>query len=175
MNGRNRGRLFDGAAFGSRINTDATDLYGFNGLMRILYNGAMTTKKIGKLLYEDESYKIRGACFQVYNALGGGIKEKIIERALSAELRKQGMEVGHQVRINLSYLGEKIGTYIPDLVVNEKIMIELKSKPFISQEDYKQFWGYLKGSSYELGFLIAFTPRKLVIKRFIHTTKKSSV
>ena len=134
----------------------------------------MAIKKTGKLLYEEESYKIRGACFQVYNTLGGGIKEKILERALSAELRKQGMEVGHQVRIILSYLGEKIGTYIPDLVVNEKIMIELKSKPFISQEDYKQFWGYLKGSPYELGFLIAFTPRKLVIKRFIYTPKDTT-
>ena len=131
----------------------------------------MQKKEPSKLLYEEESYKVRGACFQVYNALGGGIKEKIIERALSAELRKQSMEVGHQVRIILSYLGVKIGTYIPDLVVNEKIMIELKSKPFISQEDYKQFWGYLKGSPYELGFLIGFTPRKLIIKRFIHTPK----
>ena len=81
------------------------------------------------------------------------------------------MRVGHQVRVSMSYLGEKIGTYIPDLVVNDKIMIELKSKPFISQEDYKQFWGYLKGSPYELGFLVGFTPRKLLIKRFIYTAK----
>lgn len=131
----------------------------------------MAQEQSGKLLFEKESYEIRGACFQVYNTLGGGIKEKIIERALSIELRKRGMEVGRQMRIEMSYQGEKIGTYIPDLVVNEKIMIELKSKPFISQEDYKQFWGYLKGSPYELGFLIGFTPRELVIKRFIHTPK----
>jgi GxxExxY protein len=135
----------------------------------------MDATKTGKLLYAEESYKIRGACFQVYNTLGGGIKEKIIERALSAELKKQGMGVGHQVRISLSYLGEKIGTYIPDLVINDKIMIELKSKPFLTSEDEKQFWGYLKGSPYELGFLVAFTPRKLIIKRFIYTPKKSSV
>lgn len=83
----------------------------------------MPQKKTGKLLYEEESYKIRGACFQAYNTLGGGIKEKIIERALSLELQKHGMRVGHQIRINLSYLGEKIGIYIPDLIVNEKIMI----------------------------------------------------
>ena len=131
----------------------------------------MTIKKTGKLLYEDDSYKIRGACFRVYNTLGGGIKEKIIERALGKELKNQGMDIGHQVRIPMSYLGEKIGTYIPDLVVNDRIMIELKSKPFITSEDEKQFWGYLKGSSYQLGFLIAFTPRKLIIKRFIHTSK----
>jgi GxxExxY protein len=132
----------------------------------------MPKKKVADFLYEGESYKIRGACFQVYNTLGGGIKEKIIERALSVELKKQGMGVGHQVRVPMSYQGETIGMYIPDLVVDNKIMIELKSKPFLTSEDEKQFWGYLKGSPYELGFLVAFTPQKLVIKRFVHTTKK---
>lgn len=73
----------------------------------------------------------------------------------------------------MSYHGEKIGTYIPDLVVNGKIMIELKSKPFLTSEDEKQFWGYLKGSPYQLGFLVAFTPRQLIIKRFAHTKKSA--
>src|SRR3989338_9893290 len=118
----------------------------------------MQKKKVEDFLYEKESYKIRGACFRVYNALGGGIKENIIERALVKELQVQGMELGQQVRVQMSYRGEKIGTYIPDLVVNEKIMIELKSKPFFTGEDVKQFWGYLKGSSYQLGFLINFGP-----------------
>jgi len=131
----------------------------------------MPKKKVEDFLYEGESYKIRGACFQVYNTLGGGIKEKIIERAISVELKKQGMGVGHQIRIGMSYQGEKIGTYIPDLVVDNKIMIELKSKPFLTSEDEKQFWGYLKGSPYQLGFLVAFTPRQLIIKRFAHTKK----
>ena len=131
----------------------------------------MPKKKVEDFLYEDESYKIRGACFQVYNTLGGGIKEKIIERALSAELRKQGMGEGHQFRVEMSYLGEKIGVYIPDLVIDNKIMIELKSKPFLTSEDEKQFWGYLKGSPYKLGFLINFGPQKLTIKRLAHSRK----
>ncbi|MBI2123911.1 MAG: GxxExxY protein [Candidatus Wildermuthbacteria bacterium] len=131
----------------------------------------MLKKKVEDFLYEEESYKIRGACFQVYNTLGGGIKEKIIERALSAELKGQGMEVGHQVRVPMSYRGEGIGIYIPDLVVNGKIMIELKSKPFVTSEDEKQFWGYLKGSPYKLGFLINFGPQKLTIKRLAHSDK----
>lgn len=138
----------------------------------MLYNTAMLKKKVDDFLHEDESYQIRGACFQVYNTLGGGIKEKIIERALGKELKERDMEVGHQIRIEMSYRGEKIGTYIPDLVVNNKIMIELKSKPLITQEDYKQFWGYLKGSPYQLGFLIGFTPRRLIMKRFVHTNKE---
>ena len=121
------------------------------------------------LLYEDESYKIRGACFNVYNALGGGIQEKVIERALLKELLAGGLEVKTQVRIDIFYQGEKIGTYIPDLVVNDKIILEIKSKPTLTKEDKKQFWGYLKGSKYKLGFLVVFSPKELIIKRFIHT------
>ena len=94
------------------------------------------------LLYENESYKIRGACFKVYNALGGGIKENIIERALVKELENTGIKAERQKRVEIKYDGVKIGIYIPDLVADNKIMIELKSKPFITKEDKKQFWGY---------------------------------
>src|SRR4030042_3470458 len=124
-----------------------------------------------ELLYKDESYKIRGACFNVYNVLGGGIKEKIIQRALFKELISMGLSADKEVRIDIFYKQEKIGVYIPDIIVNDKIMIEIKSKPLIANEDKKQFWGYLKGSKYKLGFLVGFTPQKLIIKRFIHTNK----
>jgi len=134
----------------------------------------MKKNKIPDFLYEEESYKIRGACFNVYNTLGGGIKEKIIERALTKELLSQGMTVGNQTRINIVYKNEKIGVYIPDLVVDNKIIIEIKSKPFITKEDKKQFWSYLKGSKYKLGFLIDFTSQKLIIERFVHTMKSSA-
>ena len=124
---------------------------------------------MAKLLYKDESYKIRGSCFNVYNALGGGIKEKIIQRAFFKELMSMGLSADKEARIDIFYKQEKIGIYIPDIIVNDKIMIEIKSKPFITNEDKKQFWGYLKGSKYKLGFLVGFTPQKLIIERFIHT------
>ena len=126
-----------------------------------------------KLLYEDESYKLRRACFNVYNTLGGGIQEKIIERALFKELSSEGLAVENQVKIDILYKGEKIGTYIPDIVVNDKIIVEIKSKLLLTKEDKKQFWGYLKNSKYKLGFLVIFSPKELIIKRFIHTKKLS--
>ncbi|MFH1657175.1 MAG: GxxExxY protein [bacterium] len=134
----------------------------------------MAEKKASNFLYEEESYKIRGACFKVYNVLGGGIKEKIIERALSMELATQGMDINNQARIDILYNNEKIGVYIPDFVINNKIIIELKSKPYLTIENEKQFWGYLKGSEFQLGFLVIFSPQKLIIKRFIHTNKISA-
>lgn len=123
------------------------------------------------ILFEEDSYKIRGACFAVYNALGGGIREKIIERALFEELTSKGLKVESQQKVDITYRGKKIGAYVLDFVVDEKINIEIKSKPFLAKEDEKQFWGYLNGSAYTLGFLVNFGPQKLTIKRFIHTNK----
>ena len=124
-----------------------------------------------RLLYGNESYRIRGSCFKVFNSLGGGIKENIIQRALCSELILAGLKIEKQKRIDVYYNKEKIGVYIPDIVIENKIIAELKSKPFITAEDEKQFWGYLKNSQYQLGFLINFSPKKLFIKRFIHTNK----
>ena len=128
-------------------------------------------KNVPDFLYEDESYRIRGACFNVYNILGGGIKEKIVERALKKELQNRQLLFENQKRIDIIYKGEKIGTYIPDFIIAGIIILEIKSKPFLTKQDEKQFWGYLKGSKYTLGFLINFGPQRLTIKRFIHTSK----
>ena len=99
----------------------------------------MLKKKVDNFLFEKESYEIRGGFFNVYNTLGGGIKEKIIENALNKELENRGFEISKQKRIELRYKGERIGIYIPDIIVNDKIIIEIKSKPFITNEDKKQF------------------------------------
>ena len=122
-----------------------------------------------ELLYKEESYKVRGACFSVYNSLGGGIKEVVIERALILELGEKGLVIARQQNIDIIYKNKKVGTYVPDIIVNNKIVIEIKSKPFVTQEDKKQFWGYLKNSNFKLGFLINFSPRGLIIKRYINT------
>lgn len=123
------------------------------------------------LLYSDESYKIRGACFKVWKELGGAFKESIVDRALSIELKKEGLSVEEQKKIHIYYQGQKVGTYVPDKVVNDIIIIEMKSKPCLTKGDIKQFWYYLKGTNYKLGFLINFGD-KLEIKRVIYDTAR---
>src|SRR3989338_10822311 len=120
---------------------------------------------MGNLLYEDITYEIRGACFEVYNTFGS-VREKSIERALKKEIETRGFGVKAQVSIELTYKGEKIGVYVVDLVVENKIMIEIKSKPILTKEDKKQFWSYLKQSEYKLGFLVNFSPNGLSISRY---------
>ena len=128
--------------------------------------------KVKDFLYEKESYQIRGACFDVYKAFGGAFKEKIVDRALTKSLTKRGLKVDEQKRINILYGGEIIGTYIPDKIVNDAIILEIKAKSFITKDDIDQFWKYLKGSDYKLGFLVNFSPMKLEIKRVVYDTAR---
>lgn len=128
----------------------------------------MESENSEEFLYEDITYKIRGACFDVYNKFGGDFKEKIVDRSLSLALRDKGLKVEDQKRISIKYKGKKVGTYIPDKVVEEKVMIEVKCKPFLLKEDKKQFWRYLKATKYRLGLLVNFSPQKLEIERRIY-------
>lgn len=128
----------------------------------------MATKKGEKLLYEDLTYQIRGACFNVWKEFGGAFKEKVVDRALTEELKGRGLEVESQKAIDIYYKGKKIAIYTPDKIVNNSILLEIKCKPFLTKEDERQFWYYLKGSNYRLGLLINFGSKKLEIKRRIY-------
>jgi len=128
----------------------------------------MEKKKVIDFLYEKESYRIRGACFDVYKAFGGAFKEKIIDRALTKALEKRGLKVEEQKHINIYFENEKVGIYVPDKIINNRILLEIKVKPFLTKQDIDQFWKYLRGSNYKLGFLVNFGPAKLIIKRIVY-------
>jgi len=132
-------------------------------------------RKVKDFLYEKESYKIRGACFEVWKAFGGAFKEAVIDRALTKALEKQGLKVNSQKRIDIYFEDEKVGTYIPDKIVNSIILLEIKAKPYLTKQDIEQFWKYLKGSKYKLGFLINFSPTKLEIKRIVYDKARSKI
>jgi len=128
----------------------------------------MSKKLVKDFLYPIETYLIRKACFKVWKEFGGAFKEKIIEKALTEELINLGLEVVNKKSIDIYYNGKKIGAYIPDKIVNDKILLEIKCKTFLTKEDERQFWLYLKGSKYKIGLLINFGSEKLEIKRRIY-------
>lgn len=130
--------------------------------------------KVADFLYERESYLIRGACFEVWKEFKGIFKESVIDKALTIALVEKRLKVESQKRIDIYFRNKKVGTYVPDKIVNDVILIELKSKPFLAKEDIEQFWKYLKGSEYRLGFLINFSPTKLQIKRVVYDTARHS-
>lgn len=124
-------------------------------------------KLISDFLYEEESHKIGDACREVWQRFGGSFKESIVDRALTIALEKRALKVESQKRIDVFFGGKKVGTYIPDKVIAETILLEIKCKPYLVKEDEKQFWRYLKGSLYKVGLLVNFGSR-LEIKRRIY-------
>lgn len=135
----------------------------------------MTSQKYAenKLLYADLSYKLRGCCFELYKELGCGHKESIYHKAIYNKLKDKGIIINKEVRIPVKVDNKKVGTYIPDLIVDNKIMIELKAKKFLTKQDRKQFWHYLRVTDYKLGFLINFgKPGGVEIVRRVYDTAR---
>lgn len=126
------------------------------------------------LLEEELSYKIRGCVFNVANKYGKGFKENIYQKALAEELEKGKMNFEQQKRINIHSFnsGKKLGVYIPDFIVEDKIILELKATNFTTKNDIDQQLSYLKASIYKIGFLINFCTPKLEIKRLIFTNNR---
>ena len=125
------------------------------------------------LLYKELSYSLQGAFFNVYKALGNGFKESVYHNALIEEIRSLNIEINSQKRINIYYHSKKIGVYIPDLIIDESIIVEIKAKPLITTGDIKQFWYYLKGSEYKVGYLVNFgQPRKVELIRRVYDTAR---
>lgn len=130
--------------------------------------------KVNDFLYEKESYQIRGACFDVWKQFKGMFKESVIDKSLTIAMKNRGLSVESQKRIDIFFQNNKVGTYVPDKIINDAILIELKAKAFVTKQDIEQFWNYLKGSKYKLGFLINFSPTKLEIKRVIYDTARKT-
>ncbi|MFH1173480.1 MAG: GxxExxY protein, partial [bacterium] len=97
-----------------------------------------------KLLYKEESYVIQGGAFEIYKQFRNRHKEIVYQRALIEYLKSKRLVLNKEKQIPVYFQDKKVGVYIPDIVVNDSIFIELKCKPNITQDDIKQFWYYLK-------------------------------
>lgn len=127
----------------------------------------MPKRLVNDLLYEDLTYKLRGVFFKVYNTLGFGHRESVYQNALVAEFNKQKIPFKEESRLGVIYDGAKVGTYTPDFLIDDKIILEIKSVEFLSKDAEKQLIYYLKGTNYKLGFLVNFGSSRLEIKRKI--------
>lgn len=103
------------------------------------------------------SYKIRGAIYKVYNELGPGLLESIYEAALCYQLRKEGLHVDPQVPLKVYYDGKLLPVdYRLDLLVEDKVIIELKSVDEMKKVYHKQLLTYLRIANKRLGILVNF-------------------
>lgn len=127
-----------------------------------------------KILEKDLCYKIQGCIYNVANKYGKGLKENIYQNALVEEFQKNNLKAEGQKRINIYSFdtGKKLGTYIPDFVIEHKVVLEIKASGFTTRQNLEQQRSYLRISEYEIGYLVNFCTDEIYIKRSIYTNDR---
>ena len=126
-------------------------------------------KSVEKLLYEDESYAIRGAIFEVYRVLGSGFLEAVHQESLQIEFSRRQIPFKAQVELPLVYKDQPLlQIYRADFICFEKIIVEIKAIKDIGDEHRAQVFNYLKATNYRLGLLVNFGHYpKVTIERIV--------
>jgi GxxExxY protein len=115
------------------------------------------------MIEEELTYKIRGAIFAVYKELGPGLLENIYEAALVYELEKRGLKVEEQKQIQVYYDGKVLPVdYRIDLLVEDKVILELKSVSELKDVHFKQLLTYLRITKKRVGLLVNFNTEDIV-------------
>lgn len=133
---------------------------------------AIITKDGENLIYEDESYILRGLWMKIFNELGPGHKEIIYQNAFEKVLKRLKISYIREPVLNLIFEGEKMGTYRPDFIVYNKIIAEFKSLEFIPRVFIKKVYQYLRSSNYKLSFIVNFGSSQLQIIRRVYDSKR---
>jgi len=115
----------------------------------------------------DITYKINGAIFEVNKILGPGFLEKVYENALLIELKSQGLKADKQVPIQVAYKGNLVGEYFADILVENQVIIELKTVEKLTNNHEAQLLNYLKATGMKVGILVNFKQRRAEIKRMV--------
>ena len=115
----------------------------------------------------DITYAIRGAVFEVNRVLGPGFIEKVYENALIIEIRKRGFNANNQVPIKVFYKKDLVGEYIADILVENRVIIELKTVENLDSVHEAQLLNYMKATGIQVGLLVNFKHPKAEIKRMV--------
>ena len=115
--------------------------------------------------YEEITETIIGCAYRVYNKMGFGFLESVYEKCLLIELRKAGLETETQKPITVHYEGELVGEFVADMMVNDAVIIELKSVRKIIKAHEVQLVNYLVATGKPVGLIFNFGERKVEIKR----------
>jgi GxxExxY protein len=125
-----------------------------------------------ELLYKDLTDSILKTFFEVYHELGYGFLEKVYQNSMYLELRHRGFKVEAQKQIKVFYKGFSVGDYYADLVVNDKIILELKAAEGIVEEFEWQIINYLRGTDIEVGLLLNFGKKAEFRRKVYENSRK---
>lgn len=110
-----------------------------------------------ELIYEQESFQMIGACFEVYKEKGAGFTEPIYQECLEVELTLRGIPFQPQPEVNMQYKGRTlVKTFRPDVIVFGKIIVEIKALSALCDEHRAQIQNYLNATGMHLGLLVNF-------------------
>lgn len=128
-------------------------------------NGKNKELYSGKIIYPDLSYKIVGIAFEVGKEVGFGHKENFYQKALAKALSSENIKIIEQLPSKLTFKKEFIGIYYFDFLVEDKIVVEIKTRNYFSKKDIEQLYNYLKSKDLKLGIIIHFTNEGVKFKR----------
>lgn len=121
-----------------------------------------------KIIYQELSYQVMGAVFEVHNTLGPGFLESLYEEALAYEFELRGIPFEKQKEIAVRYKGREVGKHRLDFVIDGKIILELKAVSDLTDVFRKQTTSYLKATGLKLGILINFSTPSVDYERIVN-------
>ena len=122
---------------------------------------------MAEILYKELSYAVVGAAMEVHRVLGPGFLESVYEAALGYELAQRGIPYERQKRLAVAYKGELVGEYAADMVIDDKIILELKAVSAIGGAHEAQAHHYLAATGLRLAIILNFGARSLQQKRVV--------
>jgi GxxExxY protein len=125
-----------------------------------------------EIVEKELSYKVVQAAYEVFNGLGPGFLENIYQQAMVLVLRKNGRKVEVQTSVPVVFLGKQIGVHILDIVVDGRIILELKAVSEIAPIHRQQALSYLKATGLPLALIINFGAHRLQVVRVVNTKQK---
>ena len=115
--------------------------------------------------HEELTGKIIEACFEVSNELGAGFLETVYQNALIIALREKGLAIEAEVPLSVNFRGKSVGHYYADLLVENKVVVELKAVSTLTPDHQAQVINYLKATKSNVGLLVNFGRPKIEIRR----------
>lgn len=125
----------------------------------------------GGLIEESLTKSVIGAFFEVYNALGFGFLEHLYRMALERELLARGHRVAREVGVRVMYKGDELGAQRLDMIVDEKLVVEIKSTYQLHKAAPRQVYNYLRATNLEVGLLLHFGPEPVFYRLISHNTQ----
>jgi len=129
----------------------------------------MTAQRPTDMQFEELTEKVIGCAYIVHNTMGFGFLESVYEKCLMIELHKAGLACEAQQPLTVTYDDRAVGDFVADIVVEDCLILELKSARNIDQRHEVQLVNYLVATGIEVGLVINFGPEKVEVKRKVRT------